>query len=376
MRVHGVHHAAPGIDVFLVAGHEQRVVETHERARNSIPVFALAGHRIHRAEPPAVRILPPRALRAADSAVEPDVAGNDAAVLLHAIEPCVHVFDDPGLVPGLAADEVRVHRQRRGDQVEKVIADDITVFLVVGEELLERRFTVQGVETLDVEWIADPIERGRLSKHRPAAAVLHAADDLVHRIVVGSLRILAHVEARKPPRARLVLLIHRDRQAHAVEELQPFAVVHPIGLDDELLVVHALSRDRHLGRLRLGVLPEQALVTLGIHLENVVGRTERVQLGPAVEILECIVGSVVGAPAHDALEMTAIVEVLREELATRRHVLGEEPPFENCPTRRIHTGVDAEGYFHGAGPHAGHEQSATDDEHGCTATDCWMMHKP
>ena len=115
---------------------------------------------------------------------------------------------------------------------------------------------------------------------------------------------------------------------------------------------------------------------LGIHLENVVGRTERVQLGPAVEILECIVGSVVGAPAHDALEMTAIVEVLREELATGRHVLGEEPPLENGPTRRIHTGVDAEGYVHGVGPHAGHDEPATDDERGCAATECWMMHKP
>src|SRR5439155_23953695 len=83
-----------------------------------------------------------------------------------------------------------------------------------------------------------------------------------------------------------------------------------------------------------------------------------------------------GAPAHDTLEVTAIVEVLREELATGRHVLGEEPPFENGPTRRIHTGVDAEGYFHCADPHAGHGQPATDDERGCAASDCWMMHKP
>ena len=172
-------------------------------------------------------------------------------LLRHPLEPRVHVLDDPLLVLGRAVQQVGVGRQRRRDQIQEVIADDVAVLLVVRQELLERRLAVQRVEPLDVERIADPVERRRLPQHRPAAAVLHAADDLVGRIVVGRLGILAHVEAGEPPGALLVLRVHRDRQAHAVEELQTLAVVHPVGLDDELLVVHPLARDRHVGGLRL-----------------------------------------------------------------------------------------------------------------------------
>ena len=85
----------------------------------------------------------------------------------------------PRLVLGLAGQQIGVRRQRRGGQIQKVVADDVGVFLVVREELLERRFAVLGVEALDVERIADPVERRGLPQHRPAAAVLHAADDLV-----------------------------------------------------------------------------------------------------------------------------------------------------------------------------------------------------
>ena len=70
-------------------------------------------------------------------------------------------------------------RQRRRDQIQEVIAGDVAVFLVVGEELLEGRFAVQRVETLDIERIAHPVDGRRLPQHRSPAAVLHAADDLV-----------------------------------------------------------------------------------------------------------------------------------------------------------------------------------------------------
>src|SRR5262245_14817989 len=86
-------------------------------------------------------------------------------------------------------------------------------------------------------------------------------------------------------------------------------------------------------------------------------------------------GPVVRAPAQDALDLAAIVEVLREELATRRHVLGEEPPFENGPARRIHRRVNPEGHFDGVGPHPGYEQPATDDHSSETATERCAMHK-
>ena len=57
---------APRVDVLLVAGDEQRVAEADQRARNPVAILAAAGHRIHRAESPAVGVVPPLALRAAD----------------------------------------------------------------------------------------------------------------------------------------------------------------------------------------------------------------------------------------------------------------------------------------------------------------------
>src|ERR1051326_3712152 len=68
------------------------------------------------------------------------------------------------------------------------------------------------------------------------------------------------------------------------------------------------------------------------------------QLRPAIEILERIVGAVVGAPADDALQVAARVEVLLEELPRGRDVLGEKLPFERGPLRRIHPSFDADGH--------------------------------
>jgi hypothetical protein len=93
-------------------------------------------------------------------------------------------------------------------------------------------------------------------------------------------------------------------------------VVHPVGLDDEFLVVHALPGDRHVGRSGLGVLLDQPVVALEEHLQDVIAGPERVQLRPAIEVLERIVRAVVGAPAHEALQVAAVVEVF---LKNSRH---------------------------------------------------------
>ena len=76
--------------------------------------------------------------------------------------------------------------------------------------------------------------------------------------------------------------------------------MHPVGLDDELLLVHPLPRDWHVGGARLGVLLEQALVALRVHPKDLVARAQCVQLRPAIEVLERVVGPVVRAPAHEA----------------------------------------------------------------------------
>ncbi len=162
-----------------------------------------------------------------------------------------------------------------------------------------------GVEFGDVERIANPIERCGFSQHRPAAAVLHAADDLVFRIVVGRVGILGHVEPGEAARARPIGRILRDRHPHPVEQLQTLAVVHPIGLHDEFLRVHALTRDRHLGGACFGVLLQQALVALRIHPQDVVAGAEGVQLRPPIEMLEGIVGPIVRAPAHEGPQVAA-----------------------------------------------------------------------
>ena len=148
------------------------------------------------------------------------MAGDDAAVVAHAIQPGVHVVDDPPLVFPIAREQEGIGRQRRGRQVQEMIADDVGVFLVMRQELRERRLTVLGVEPAHVERIADPIERRRLPQHRPATAVLHAADDLALRVVVRRVWILGHVEPGEPARARLIGRILRDRQPHPIEQLQ------------------------------------------------------------------------------------------------------------------------------------------------------------
>jgi hypothetical protein len=79
---------------------------------------------------------------------------------------------------------------------------------------------------------------------------------------------------------------------------------------------------------------QQSFVALEVHLQDVVAAPERVQLRPTVEILERVVGSVVRAPPYERLQVAAIVEVLGEELAAGRNVVGEELAFENRPARR------------------------------------------
>ena len=106
LRIDGVDHGAPRVDVFLIARDEQRVAEPDERARDAVAILAPAGHRVDRAEAPSVGVAPPPAVAPADGAVEIDEARDDAAVLLHAREPRVHVVDDPAPVFRFARQQV------------------------------------------------------------------------------------------------------------------------------------------------------------------------------------------------------------------------------------------------------------------------------
>ena len=196
--IHRVDHRAPGIDVFLIAGHEQRVVEARQRPLDAIAILALAGHRVDRTESPAVRAAPPLAVRPADLAVEIDVARDDAAVLLHAIQPGVHVFDDPAPCTWL--------RRPAGTRWSAASWRPDS-----GSGRRRRRCIPRSARgtarTVDSPCSASNRLTSNGSPTQSSAVALRSIGPrlpfcmlrmiLWTRVVVGRLRILAHVEARR-----------------------------------------------------------------------------------------------------------------------------------------------------------------------------------
>src|SRR5689334_16899677 len=77
------------------------------------------------------------------------------------------------------------------------------------------------------------------------------------------------------------------------------------------------------------------------HPEDFVARAERVKLRPPIEVLKRIVRAIVGAPAHEALQVTTIVEVFLVELAAAGNILREQLALQCGPPRRSHTRVDS-----------------------------------
>ena len=90
-----------------------------------------------------------------------------------------------------------------------MVAHDVVVFPVVRDELVEVTFAMERVEPSHVERLANPLDRRRLAEQGPLAAVHHAADDVVLRVVVRGLGILTHVEAGKPAHALEIFRIGR-----------------------------------------------------------------------------------------------------------------------------------------------------------------------
>ena len=100
----------------------------------------------------------------------------------------------------LASQGVGVEAERRGDQVLRMVPDHVRIVLKMGEHLLKVALAVQRYKALLhlVERITSPVESRGLAQHGTAAAVKQAANNLVLGIVVGRLRIVAHV---KTPRS-------------------------------------------------------------------------------------------------------------------------------------------------------------------------------
>ncbi len=165
-----------------------------------------------------------------------------------------------------------------------MVADDVVVVLEVVEHLLVVALAVPGLEAiLDFDRVAGPVEGRRLAQQRPAAAVEHAADDLVLGIVVGRAGVFVHVEAgvaADPLAEGAVVGIGQPLQ---VEDGQPFAVVQPVEHDGELFVVHAVAGERDLRRLGQRVLPQMSFPGLLVKLQHTVGAAQGVQDRPVLQ---------------------------------------------------------------------------------------------
>ncbi len=99
-------------------------------------------------------------------------------------------------------------------------------------------------------------------------------------------------------------------------------------------------------------------MALRIHPEDVVACAEGVQLRPPIEMFERIVGAIVRAPAHEGLQVAALVVILLEEFAGGGNVGGEQAPLQNRPARRFHARLEANGDVSGLGT-----ESQADDSH-------------
>src|SRR5262245_12049804 len=115
-------------------------------------------------------------------------------------------------------------------------------------------FVVSGSEVLNIDRVSDPVERGSLAQHGTAAAVDEAANQLLPGIVVGRFGILSHVKACKAPCALDVFCVLGNRESQTTKNAQAFAMMHPVRLSAEYLVVHSAAARGNLCGLRLRVL--------------------------------------------------------------------------------------------------------------------------
>ena len=161
-------------------------------------------------------------------------------------------------------------------------------------------------------------------------------------VVVGRARVVAEIEAGEAAGAGLEGAVVRVGEALQVENGEPFAVMQPVEHHGEFFVVHPVAGEGDVFRPGGRVLPQVAFPALLVHVEDRVGGAERVQDGPVAQVFDGVVGTVVAAPPHDALQVAALVEILVEERGAGDGVLVEEFAFEQGPRRRSHRRFDGD----------------------------------
>ncbi len=119
--------------------------------------------------------------------------------------------------------------------------------------------------------------------------------------------------------------------------------MEPVEHDGKFLVIHPVTRKGHISGPGRSILAEMALPGFLEKREDFIRTAQRVKNRPIVDILNRIVGSVVAAPALDAGEKSAIVEIARVECLARAGIGTQQLALEKRPARRRHRRFDS--YF-------------------------------
>ena len=109
------------------------------------------------------------------------------------------------------------------------------------------------------------------------------------------------------------------------------AVVQPVEHYGKFLIVHPVLREWHVLGLGERVLPQMPFPRFLVHREHVLMPAERVQDRPVGAVLDRVIRPIIAAPAFDAQEPAAIVEVFGVELAAGLGVGVEQLPLEEGP---------------------------------------------
>ena len=94
-----------------------------------------------------------------------------------------------------------------------------------------------------------------------------------------------------------------------------------------------------------------------VEFEKGVGSAQSVHEGPVIEVFHSVVGAVVAAPALDAAEEAAVIQILVGELAGGVSVGGEQGALGQGPGGRRHGLIEADGG--GGGERRGEEESVS-----------------
>ena len=315
--IYEVDHLAPRRRVGPVPGQQQRVTEARQAQLSSIAVHDLTGLRCDgRESPPVAPAVPLAVAGAADGAVQSDIRGNDPAVGPGALDPGVHIFQDPFPVLVLARQGIRVEGQPRCEHVGGMVSYHVGIVLEMAQHFLEVALAVGQDEAALLDGITRPVDGLGLAQHGAAAPVEQAADDPVFRVVVPRPGVLVHIETSPLPYPPLECLRARVTQAEVAEDRHALAIVEPVEHDGEFLVVHPVPAKGYVHRLRLGVLEDMAVLRLVAHVKQVLRSAHHVQDRPAGQVLDGVVGPIVAAPAGHAAHVASFIEVTVVEVFT------------------------------------------------------------